>query len=131
MPEPAAAFQLSLLNPASAAICQRRGGGRHCEDGQAASADAVRQPQDEQAEVVRVRLTWSEIVTREAYRDLDASRMRRLGYDSRDPESIRRYLEDADGFDGADWYPWHSEFGEHARHIGTDDAEISSVGIEP
>jgi hypothetical protein len=101
-------------------------------EGQAANAPvAVQQPQDVQAEVVRVRLTRSEIVTREASRDLDATQMRRLGYDPRDPESIKQYLQDADDFDGDDWYPWHSEFGEHARHIDTDNAEISSVSIEP
>jgi hypothetical protein len=53
------------------------------------------------------------------------------GYDPQDPESVTRYLQAADSFNGDDWYPWHSEFSEHARHIDADHAEISSVTIEP
>jgi hypothetical protein len=94
-------------------------------------AAAGKQQQDDAGDVVRVRVTWSEIVTREAARDLDAARMRRLGYDPRDPGSIARYLQAADSLDGDDWYPWHSEFSEDARRIDTDNAEISSVTIEP
>jgi hypothetical protein len=82
-------------------------------------------------EVVRVRVRWSEVITSEATRDLDATRMRRLGYDPHDPDSVTRYLQDADGFDGNDWYPWHSEFSEHARRIDADQTEIRSVTIEP
>jgi predicted CXXCH cytochrome family protein len=81
-------------------------------------------------DLIRVRLRWSEIITSEAARDLDAARIRRLGYDPQDPDSVRRYLQDADNFDGGDWYPWHSEFSEHARRIDADNAEISSVIIE-
>lgn len=91
---------------------------------------ARKQPQDEPGDIIRVRVRWSEIVTREAARDLDATRIRRLGYDPQDPDSIARYLRDADSFDGDDWYPWHSEFSEHARRIDADNAEISSVTIE-
>lgn len=94
-------------------------------------AAAGNQQQDEAGDVVRVRVRWSEIVTREAAGDLDAARMRRLGYDPCDPESIARYLQAADSLDGDDWYPWHSEFSEDARHLDTDNAEISSVTIEP
>ena len=94
-------------------------------------AAAGKQQQDDAGDVVRVRVRWSEIVTREAARDLDATRMRRLGYDPRDPNSIARYLQAADSLDGDDWYPWHSEFSEDARRIDTDNAEISSVTIEP
>jgi hypothetical protein len=98
-------------------------------DGQA-QATARQQPQGEQVNVVRVRVTWSEIVTSEAARDLDAARMRRLGYDPQNPDTIVRYLQEADSFDGDDWYPWHSEFSEHARRIDADHAEIRSVTIE-
>lgn len=90
-----------------------------------------KQPQDDPGDLIRVRVVWSEVVTHEATRDLDAARIRRLGYDPQDPDSIARYLQDADSFDGDDWYPWHSEFSEHARRIDADDAEISSVTIEP
>ena len=95
------------------------------------AAAAGKQQQDDAGDVVRVRVRWSETVTREAACDLDATRMRRLGYDPRDPDSIARYLQAADSLDGGDWYPWHSEFSEDARSIDTDNAEISSVTIEP
>ena len=97
----------------------------------APNEDTIRkQPGDEPGDLIRVRVRWSEIVTSEATRDLDATRIRRLGYDPQDPDSIARYLCDADSFDGDDWYPWHSEFSEHARRIDADSAEISSVAIE-
>lgn len=92
---------------------------------------ATSQPGTGVAETVRVCVVWSEVVTREAARDLDATRMRRLGYDPQDPDSVTRYLQDADDFDGDDWYPWHSEFSEHARRIDVGDAEIISVTVEP
>lgn len=100
-------------------------------DRQGHPAPVTEHPHDDEPDVVRARVRWSEIVTREAVRDLDAARMRRLGYDPRDPDSVKRYLQDADDFDGDDWYPWHAEYGEHARHIDTDNAEISAVTIEP
>jgi hypothetical protein len=84
-------------------------------------------PAGDLPDLIRVRVRWSEIVTREAVRELDATRIRRCGYDPTDPESIKQYLEDADDFNGDDWYPWHSEYGEHARRIDTDHAEICSV----
>jgi hypothetical protein len=97
----------------------------------AANEDTTRkQSEDEPGGLIRVRLTWSEIVTSEATRDLDATRIRRLGYNPQDPDSIARYLRDADSFDGDDWYPWHSEFSGHARRIDAYSAEISSVTIE-
>lgn len=53
---------------------------------------ARKQPHDAAGDVVRVRVTWSEIVTREAALGLDTARVRRLGYDPRDPASVNRYL---------------------------------------
>ena len=88
------------------------------------------QPHGKMGGLVRVRVRWSEIVSSEAVGELDAVRIRRLGYDPQDPHSIARYLRDADSFDGDDWFPWHSEFSEHARRIDADNAEISSVTIE-
>jgi hypothetical protein len=107
------------------------GQGQPDASGIARPAAAGQQMQDEADDDVRVRVRWSEIVTREATRDLDAARMRHLDYDPRDPDSIARYLQAADSLDGDDWYPWHSEFSEDARRIDVDNAEISSVTIEP
>lgn len=80
-------------------------------------------------EMIRVSLTWTEVVTREAWRDLTTAPIRRRGYNPRDPESVRRYLLAADDFDGIDWYPWHSEFAEDSRRIDTSDAQIVTVAI--
>ena len=98
---------------------------------QAQPGAARQQPPGGPAGLIRVRVVWSEVVTSEAARDLDAARICRLGYDPQDPRSIARYLCDADSFDGGDWYPWHSEFSEHARRIDADSPEITSVTIEP
>jgi hypothetical protein len=58
---------------------------------------ARKQPQDEPGDTIRVRVRWSEIVTREASRELDATRMRRLGYDPQDPHSIASSNGDCSG----------------------------------
>jgi hypothetical protein len=83
-------------------------------------------------EDIRVRVRWSEVVWTEATRELDAARIRRLGYDPADVASLEQYLTDADDFTGDDWYPWHSEFAgaDNARRIDAGDAEICAVVIE-
>ena len=85
----------------------------------------------EPAETVRVRVTWSETVWMEGTRELDAVRMRRLGYDPADKASVEKYLNDAEDFEGDDWWPWHSEFADVGRRVDSDNATIESVTIEP
>jgi hypothetical protein len=88
-------------------------------------------PGCDSGETVRVSVRWSEVTTFQAARDLDAARMRRLGYDPHDPQSITRYLHDADDFDGDDWYPWHTEFSGYSKRAEAGEAEIISVTIKP
>ena len=83
--------------------------------------------QDE--ETVRVRVTWCETVWCEGERELDAARMRRLGYDPADTASVEKYLDEAEDFEGDDWYPWHSEFADVGKRIDADNATIESVEI--
>ena len=83
------------------------------------------------AETVRVRLTWTETDTYEATGELDARRMRALGYDPAVTQSIALYLKAADDFDGDDWYSWHSEFSDGASRVDGEPTVLESVRIEP
>lgn len=73
----------------------------------------------------------SEQVCYQAVRELDATRIRRLGFKPADPRSIRNYLEAAGDLDDDDRYPWHQEYAEADNRRRTDagEATINSVQL--
>ena len=81
-------------------------------------------------EMIKVTIRWTEVVTLESDVELDAARLRRLGYDPASPASVRQFLDEADELEGDDWWDWSYEVdAATARRINADDAEISGVTI--